>query len=196
MKTSARIAVVLIFAISLSALLSADQSRRDRRHQPEKLMDLTGVQPGMIVGEAGAGEGYLTFFLSRRVGEKGRVYANDIDADALRRLNERREREGVDNITTVLGEVDDPRFPVNDLDFVTMIFAFHDFTEKAAWLRNVKKYMKRDAAVFIFDAQDHHTGMTREMMAGVAEESGFVLTRHEHLHGDLWIYELRRKDVS
>jgi tRNA A58 N-methylase Trm61 len=43
----------------------------------------------MIIGEAGAGDGYLTFFLSRRVGASGRIYANDIDPGSLRRLEDR-----------------------------------------------------------------------------------------------------------
>ena len=32
----------------------------------------------MIMSEAGAGNGYFTFWLSKRVGETGKIYANDI----------------------------------------------------------------------------------------------------------------------
>ena len=192
MKEALRIMIVGCCLVSLSAPPITAQSRRDRRDRPEKLLDHAGVKPGMVIGEAGAGSGFLTFFLSRRVGEAGHVYANDIDAGSLRRLPERCEREGVDNITTILGEVDDPLFPVNDLDLVTMIYAFHDFTEKVAWLRNVKKYMKPDAPIFIFDGQDSHTGLNRETAERIAAEAGFRLANHAHLHGGLWVYELRR----
>ena len=119
--------------------VSLAQSRRDKRDQPEKLLDIAGVKPGMSVGEAGAGSGYFTFHISRRVGDRGKVYANDIDESSLQNLTDRCEREGVENIETVLGEIADPCFPVSDLDMVTMLYAFHDFTEKEQWLRNVKK---------------------------------------------------------
>lgn len=146
MKDVVKFLVVPVCMMALLIPLRSDQNRRVQRQQPEKLLDIAGIKPGMIVGEAGAGDGFLTFFISRRVGSKGHVYANDIDENALRRLNERCSREGVKNITTILGEVADPCFPVNNLDVITMIYAFHDFTENAAWLVNVKKYMKKNAA--------------------------------------------------
>jgi len=65
------------------------QDSREQRDQPEKLLDVAGVKPGMIIGEAAAGDGYLTFFLSRRVGASGRIYANDIDPGSLRHLEDR-----------------------------------------------------------------------------------------------------------
>jgi ubiquinone/menaquinone biosynthesis C-methylase UbiE len=196
MRDAAKFMFVLVCMIAVLAPFSSAQSRREQRQQPEKLLDIAGIKPGMIVGEAGAGEGFLTFFISRRIGDEGRVYANDIDKNALRRLNERCARKGVKNITTILGEVADPCFPVKDLDVVTMIYAFHDFTEKAAWLKNVKKYLKKDAAIYIFDAQDHHTGMSKEAVEKLGEEAGFQLTRCEQIHGGLWVYVLDVKDRS
>ena len=193
MKTSTKTFIFVLATIIFVASLSLAQSRRDRRDQPDKLMDIAGVKPGMSIGEAGAGNGYLTFHLSDRVGSQGRIYANDIDKNALRSLNDRCKREGVKNIETVLGEITDPCFPVNDLDMVTMIYAFHDFTEKEAWLRNVKKYMKKDANIVIFDGQDAHTGMNREMMANLGQRTGYELLKHEQLHGGIWIYVLRLK---
>jgi len=193
MKDTLKCVIIFVCIVTLLTPLCSAQTRREQRQQPEKLLDIAGIKPGMTVGEAGAGDGFLTFFISRRVGEEGRVYANDISKNALRRLNERKEREGVKNITTVLGEVDDPCFPAKDIDVITMIYAFHDFTEKTAWLINAKKYLKKDAAIYIFDAQDYHTGMSQESVEKYAEEAGFSLTRCEQIHGGLWVYVLALK---
>ena len=65
-----------------------------------------------------------------------------------------------------------------------------------AWLENVGEYMESDAAIFIFDGQDAHTGLDRAVVESLAEQGGFELRRHERLHGGLWAYELRRKDPS
>lgn len=149
MNKSTKVFIVILGAMIFLTLLSSAQSRRDKRDQPEKLMDIAGVKPGMFIGEAGTGNGYLTFHLSHRVGEKGRIYANDIDRKALRTLNDRCKREGVKNIETVLGEIADPCFPVTDLDLVTMLYAFHDFTEKEAWL-----ILPADALEWVYRSQN------------------------------------------
>lgn len=193
MKKSRSAYFVIIGAILCLTLTGSAQSRRDKRDQPEKLMDIAGVKPGMFIGEAGAGRGWLSFHLSRRVGEIGRIYANDIDKKSLQYIIDRCEREGVKNIETVLGEIADPCFPVKDLDMVTMIYAFHDFTEKEAWLKNVKKYMKREASLVIFDGQDSHTGMNRELVTNLGRSAGFQLMKHDKIHGGLWVYILRIK---
>ncbi|MFC1628246.1 methyltransferase domain-containing protein [Gemmatimonadota bacterium] len=46
-------------------------------------MDATGIQPGMTVAEIGAGRGRYIVQLAVRVGEKGKVYAEDINGPAL-----------------------------------------------------------------------------------------------------------------
>jgi ubiquinone/menaquinone biosynthesis C-methylase UbiE len=192
-KTSTTVFIAIFSAILCLTLIGSAQSRRDKRDQPEKLMDIAGVKPGMSIGEAGAGRGYLTFHLSRRVGEMGRIYANDIDKKSLQYIIDRCEREGVKNIETVLGEIADPCYPVTDLDMVVMIYAFHDFTEKEEWLKNVKKYMKKDASVVIFDGQDAHIGMNEELVANLGRSAGFQLVHHDKIHGGLWVYILRIK---
>ena len=186
-RISAGVCILLLF----SAAYSLQNSYRDQREKPEILLDTAGVKPGMRIGEAGAGRGYLTFFLSSRVGEKGMVYANDIDRPSLQVLERRIEREGVHNIKVIPGEVADPKFPVNDLDMVVMLHAFHDFTKKEAWLRNVKKYMKHDAPVVIFDRQNYHTDMNKELVMELGHQAGFELVRAASLHNGIWVYILK-----
>ena len=60
-------------------------------------MDAAGVKAGMIIGELGAGRGRFTVHLARRVGPKGKILANDIDAEGLAYLRERCKRAGIDN---------------------------------------------------------------------------------------------------
>jgi tRNA A58 N-methylase Trm61 len=146
-------------------------------------MDSLGIRPGMIIGEAGAGTGYFTFHLSKRVGEEGKIYANDIDKRALWRLNERSEREDVRNITTVVGEVDDPMFPKGKLDCVVIMMAFHDFEEPVEWMKNVVPAMKPDAFLAIIDPDpekvryDRSHFMSKEEILATMQKTDFVLVR-------------------
>ena len=154
---AALIAVVLscLNAPPLGAQYSAPN--RDSVEQPEKVMEVTGVKPGMVIGEIGAGRGYFTFWLSRGVGEKGKVYANDIDRSALASIERTCAEEKITNIETVLGTVEDPRFPRESLDMVFMVNAFHDLERPLELLANLLPDLKPDATVVIMDRDPART---------------------------------------
>ena len=147
----------------------------------ERAMDVVGVAPGMVVGEAGAGDGYFTLPMARRVGVAGAVYANDISRRVLSQLESNARREQLDNVHVVEGDVDDPRFPRRDLELVVIVHAFHDFTQPVAWLRNVKKYLRPGATVAIIDRDPDQVGDShfwpRERIVSYAEEAGFEPTK-------------------
>jgi ubiquinone/menaquinone biosynthesis C-methylase UbiE len=124
---------------------------RDRSLQPERVMDVIGLRPGMAVGEAGASYGYFTFKMSARVGPAGTVYANDIDADALRTIERRAASERIGNIATVLGQETDPRFPRNDLDMIVVFDCLFEFSQPAAWMKNARRYLKTGGRLVIVD---------------------------------------------
>ncbi len=185
--------LLLSVLVLFSGFTLIQSNRRDARIQPEKVMDVIGVKPGMVIGEAGAGRGYLTFKLSRRVGETGMIYANDIDRGVLQSINNRCKKENIKNIKTIVGEVEDPLFPVNELDMVVMIRAFHDFEKKVEWLKNAKKYMKPDAILVIIDGHDNHTQLNREKIEKMGEEAGYQLVQYETFLTEDYIYVFRIK---
>jgi ubiquinone/menaquinone biosynthesis C-methylase UbiE len=143
----------------------------------DRAMDAVGVAPGMVVGEAGAGDGYFTLPMARRVGAAGEVYANDISRRALDELRSNARREKLDNIHIVQGETNDPLFPRRDLELVVIVHAFHDFSQPVEWLRNVRKYLRPGATVAIIDrdpsqgAEGHF--WPRERILGYAADAGF-----------------------
>lgn len=189
--------IALCILVLISGVSSA-QSRRDAQVQPENLMDAIGVKPGMVIGEAGAGEGYFTFKLSRRVGETGRVYANDIVERVLKAIENRCEREGITNITTILGKVEDPLFPKGALDMIFMISAFHDFEKKVEWLNNVKLYLKPGGTLVIVEIDPDKLGrssghlMTKDEILETVKKSILKLDRIETFLPiyNIYIYKL------
>jgi arsenite methyltransferase len=195
-RTSERAWLFLLLApIGLSTALRADV--RDTYHQPEKVMDVVGAKPGMVIGEVGAGKGYFTFHLARRVGNRGTVYANDIDEGALRALRRRCENEGIQNIETIVGETEDPLFPDNALDMVFIVNAFHDLARPGALLNNLIRSLKSKASVVIIDRDPAkyrdtygHFLTTEEVLEKIAE-SDFVVERVETFLPQHNIYIIR-----
>jgi ubiquinone/menaquinone biosynthesis C-methylase UbiE len=177
---AAAVSAVLVLATPARA---NEDSGRDARLQPDRVMDAVGIRPGMVVGEAGAGRGYFTFKLARRVGATGKVYANDIDEDALDHVRQVCKEEGIANVETVVGEVEDPRFPLTGLELVIMVYALHDFSRPAPFLQNLKKYLAPGAAVVILDQDPEASGnghfMSRERYVELFAESGYELARDE-----------------
>lgn len=145
----------------------------------DKAIMIMGIREGMIIGEAGAGRGFFTFPMAEKVGVTGKIYANDIKSNALLTIQNRCSRMSVTNIITVLGEVADPKFPVNDLDMVVIVHAFHDFSQPVAWLRNLKKYMKPGASLAILDRDPERWGrmsyhfLSRDEVIKLLKEGGF-----------------------
>ncbi len=100
-------------------------------------MDLIGIRPGLIIGEMGAGQGCVTVHLAARVGNQGKIYANDIDPAAIECLRERCRRQGISNVVVITGLVDDARFPKNSLDLVLMAYVFHHVDKPVPLLRSL-----------------------------------------------------------
>lgn len=159
----------------------APDADRDKAERPSEIIRLIGVQPGMKIGEVGAGTGYFTFFLSRAVGEGGLVYANEIKEEALAALEANaRESETLKNIITVLAPEDDPRFPSRDLDMIVAYCSFHDIENRNVWLRNAVEYLKPSGTLAIIDGYwPEHGGLTLDRLREDGARVGFRLLLHK-----------------
>jgi len=193
--------VVLVLLLVIFALPGAAQyanPRRDSIEEPERVMEATGVKPGMVIGEIGAGHGYFTFWLAKGVGETGKIYANDIDRSALAAIERRRESEGITNIETVLGTVEDPQLPAASLDMVFIVNAFHDLEKPVELLANLRPSLKPDAEVVIMDRDRDRAGdrhfLTRAEVEEIVGRSVFELVRVETFlrYHNLYILKARK----
>jgi len=189
----------IICIVTAGCLIAALQhSRRDSWQQPQRILDSLDIREGMIIGEAGAGSGYFTFHLAKRVGDKGHIYANDISNNALEDIEEKKEEEGVQNITTISGNVKDPLFPIDTLDLVIMMRAFHDFQYPVEWMKNVQRYMRARAPLIIIDQDPDKAGegrshfKTRQEILNIMAKTDLILVEvKDFLERDnIYIYKL------
>jgi ubiquinone/menaquinone biosynthesis C-methylase UbiE len=179
---------------------SANEARLNRLQPPDRVMDAIGVSPGMVVAEIGAGRGRYAVQLAVRVGEKGKVYAEDIDAAALKYLESRCGRWGLRNVETILGDVKDPRLPAASLDLIFIISSYHHFDDPVALLQNARAALKSDGRLAIVEwapregAGGEYT--TPEKLEVQMKEAGYKLERIETflLANGLYIYIFNRAD--
>jgi SAM-dependent methyltransferase len=114
---------------------------RDQWQQPERVMDVLGIADGSRVADLGAGGGWFTVRLGRRVGPNGRVYAQDIQPLMLDAIRRRVKAEGLTNVVPVLGAPTDPKLP-HGLDAVLIVDTYPQISEPVALLENVVKSLR------------------------------------------------------
>lgn len=196
MRRNKILLVVFFFCLMLGFLESFPQGR-DSWQQPERVMDAIGVKPGMVIGELGAGKGYFTFKLARRVGKEGRLYANDIDEEALKFIEDQSRNEGITNIETILGEVDDPMFPEKTMDMVFMSFVFHKLEKPVEMMKNIKPSLKPRATMVILEVDPEKRWMgpypENKKIVELVSKAGYELDRVETFLGRANIYIFRQK---
>jgi SAM-dependent methyltransferase len=149
--------------------LEWEASINAKMQPPDRVMDAIGLKPGMTVGEIGAGHGRYTVHLARRVGKGGKVFANDIDKEALKVLSDRLGYEKITNVETVLGEEVDPKFRKNSLDMAFMVWVFHHLDKPTPLMKNLIPALRPGATLVIVDPVDSELDQEKELMGEVVE---------------------------
>lgn len=157
------------------------EQQRDDVQEAQQVMDKAAIAPGMTVADIGAGEGYYTVRLAERVGATGRVLAQDIDEDALRRLGSRVEAERLDNVSIAVGAPDDPRLPDASFDRIFMVHMYHEITEPYAFLWRLRPALRQGGQVIVVDVDrpaDQH-GIAPQLLFCEFAALGFRLVEFD-----------------
>jgi SAM-dependent methyltransferase len=128
-----------------------ERSERGQEEQPDKALDALDLKPGMMVGDVGAGTGFYSIRIAKRIGPSGRVYANDIQPEMLERLRENAAAQKVSNIETVLGSASDPKLPAGKLDLVILVDVYHEFSRPQRMLDRIRESLKPDGRLVLLE---------------------------------------------
>jgi ubiquinone/menaquinone biosynthesis C-methylase UbiE len=127
---------------------------RDNREQEERctlMLANLGVKRGMTICDMGCGNGFYTNKLAKMVGEEGHVYGVDIQAEMLALLNERADKEGVMNITPVLGTFTDARLPKGEIDLILCVDVYHEFSHPEHMLAAMRNALAKDGLIVLVE---------------------------------------------
>jgi ubiquinone/menaquinone biosynthesis C-methylase UbiE len=124
---------------------------RESYQRPEQIMDALFIGEGSVVADVGAGGGWFTVRLARRVGPNGRVYAQDIQPLMIQAIEGRIRGEGLRNVRMVLGTSLDPKLPGGTLDAVLIVDTYHEMEQPVTLLRNLAKALKPAGLIGIVD---------------------------------------------
>jgi predicted methyltransferase len=139
-------------AVRTSPQESDRARKRDEWQRPGEVMDALGVKSGHRVADIGCGYGYFTFRLAARVGAEGKVYAVDIDSEAVDKVRRRKEVEKLEQVEPIQGESADPRLP-KDLDAVLIVDAYHEFRDYDRMMQEALRALKPGGRLALIDGE-------------------------------------------
>jgi ubiquinone/menaquinone biosynthesis C-methylase UbiE len=120
---------------------------RDAWQKPDQIMDALAIADGSTVADIGAGAGWFTIRLARRVGPHGKVYAQDIQRQMLEAIRRRVSREGLQNVETRLGRSTDPNLPEGAFDAVLVVDVYPEVDDRVTFLKNLARSLKRSGRI-------------------------------------------------
>jgi len=168
--------------------LGAEWLVRDNREQEERcslMLTNLGVKRGMSICDMGCGNGFYTLQLAKMVGDKGHLYAVDIQPEMLKFLNERADKQGVKNVSPILGTLTNPRLPAGKIDLILCVDVYHEFSHPEQMLAAMRESLSPEGVVALVEyrAEDPNVPikpehkMTKEQILKEYPANGFKLVK-------------------
>jgi predicted methyltransferase len=133
--------------------------------KPEQIMDALGIADGSTVADIGAGAGWFTIQLARRVGPNGVVYAQDVQRQMLEAIRRRVSREGLQNVQARLGSGTDPNLPARAIDAILVVDVYPEVDDRVTFLRNLSGALKPNGRIGVVNYKPGQGGPGPSSMA-------------------------------
>ena len=128
-----------------------ERSDREAREQPERALDLIRIERGMTVADVGAGTGYFTVRLARRVGSRGSVLATDLQPEMLRRIDARLGSEGIKNVQLIRATASSAELPARCCDLVLLVDVYHELADPPGVMAGIRRALKETGRLALIE---------------------------------------------
>ncbi|HUX43517.1 MAG TPA: methyltransferase domain-containing protein [Terracidiphilus sp.] len=118
---------------------------------PDEIVRALGLRPGDVIADIGAGTGYFALPMALAAGPEGRVYAVDAQAEMLSLLGKKPQSAPSANIELVHAEAEATGLPSACCNCVFLANVWHEFDDRAAVLREVRRLLKPGGRIAILD---------------------------------------------
>jgi ubiquinone/menaquinone biosynthesis C-methylase UbiE len=165
-------------------------SREERwlEEQPQLLLNGLSIRSGMKVADIGAGTGFITVQLARRVGRQGLVYATDLQPQMLDALLSRPDLPN--NVIPILSTPTDTRLPLNTFDLILLVDVYHEAPRPDLLLRGLRRALKSNGRLAIVEYRKEdrrvpidarHKMTTRQIIMEFQANRFRLVQQFEHL---------------
>ena len=131
----------------------ANWLERNNRQQEENTALAIAKLPintNSVVADIGAGTGYYTFRIAPKI-PNGKLYAVEIQDDAIKYLTERSQQLKQSNITVIKGDERSPNLPANSIDLALMVDVYHELLYPHEMLQAIRKDLKPTGKLLLLE---------------------------------------------
>lgn len=162
-----------------------ERPERQSEENPDGALDALNLKPGMVVADVGAGTGYMSLKLAKRVGPTGKVYAEDVQAEMLDKVRANATKAKAVNVIALQGTFTDTKLPAGQMDLVLMVDVYHEFSEPQKMIASIRKSLKPDGRMVLLEyrkedpkipIREEHKMTVGEVKAEL-EPEGFTLSQ-------------------
>lgn len=155
-RKSSHVWLCLAALLGASASLAAED--REQWQQPDRVTHDLGLKTGARVADIGCGRGYFTFRVARAVGPQGKVFAVDVDQEALRAVREQSAREHRTNIEVVASDAKGAALPPGSVDVALLCLVLHEVpaAQRLPLIQSAVRALKPGGLLFIVDWRKSH----------------------------------------
>jgi ubiquinone/menaquinone biosynthesis C-methylase UbiE len=178
-----------------------EEKQRRGWQNPEKILTEIGLKNGSTFIDIGCGEGFFAIPACRIVGKTGKVFALDVNDEAIELLMRKARKSGLTNLVARIGQAEEIVFCEECADVVFFGIVLHDFQTLPKVLENAKKMLKPEGLLVDLDWKKEpmpfgpplSIRFSEAQAAGLLEKSGFQVeeARDRGLYNYMILAKLR-----
>lgn len=154
---------------------------RDNWQKPDEVLKAADLQPGQIIADIGAGDGYFTRRFAEAVGPTGKAIGVDIDAAAVSAMTADAKKLGLTNYEARLVPAEDPMLEPGSVDVIFVCDTYHHIDNRIAYFTRVKSALRPGGRLFIIDfprtSQMTGHNVNKEELVKELEQAGYRTTK-------------------
>ena len=145
---------------------------------PSQNIEQIDLQSGASVADLGTGSGFYALAAAKAVGDKGKVYAIDVQKELLEKLKREAIQRRIHNINVIWGNVEKvggTKIRDGAVDFVIAANLLFQIEHKMDFMAEIRRILKPKGKLLLIDWQDSFGGLGPTSGHVVRENDGRAL---------------------
>ncbi len=162
----------LLILAGASALLAWRHFASDPEAETANLVSVLALEPGMTVGELGAGDGDMTVLMAQRLGPAAQIYSTEMEAAKQEKIRKAVEEAGLENVSVLEAAEESTNLPEACCEAIFMRRVYHHITNPAPYAASLYASLQPGGRLAVIDFQPKGWTKVLPKVDGVPKNRG------------------------